>query len=147
MGETIRAVRASDGRPRIRYGLALHLGDVMYDNIGGDTRLDFTVIGPAVNLNSRMESMCKKTRSHALAFGRICAPKRRRGGVFEGVRTQGVAEKRPDLWPDGMMPIVSRRPLIVGSDVAGALLGVLAARMLRPEIPAPPAPASESPPG
>ena len=32
-----------------------------------------------------------------------------------------------------MMPIVSRRPLIVGSDVAGALLGVLAARMLRAE--------------
>ena len=46
-----------------------------------------------------------------------------------------------------MTPIVSRRPLIVGSDVAGALLGVLAARMFRPEIPAPPAPASESPPG
>jgi hypothetical protein len=34
-------------------------GDVMYGNIGGDTRLDFTVIGPAVNLTSRIESMCK----------------------------------------------------------------------------------------
>ena len=95
MGETIRAVATSDGRPRIRYGLALHLGDVMYGNIGGDTRLDFTVIGPAVNLNSRMESMCKKTRSHALAFGRICAPRRRRGGVLREFELKGVAEKRP----------------------------------------------------
>jgi len=51
--------RATDGAPQIHYGLALHVGDVMYGNIGGDTRLDFTVIGPAVNLTSRIESMCK----------------------------------------------------------------------------------------
>ena len=31
----------------------------MYGNIGGDTRLDFTVIGPAVNLTARIESMCR----------------------------------------------------------------------------------------
>jgi adenylate cyclase len=45
--------------PRIEYGLALHIGDVMYGNIGSDTRLDFTVIGPAVNLTARIESMCR----------------------------------------------------------------------------------------
>jgi adenylate cyclase len=33
------------GLPRIDYGLALHVGDVIYGNIGSDTRLDFTVIG------------------------------------------------------------------------------------------------------
>jgi adenylate cyclase len=48
------------GLPRIEYGLALHVGDVMYGNIGSDTRLDFTVIGPAVNLTARIESMCKQ---------------------------------------------------------------------------------------
>ena len=37
------------GEP-IRFGLALHLGQVMYGNIGGGNRLDFTCIGPAVNL-------------------------------------------------------------------------------------------------
>jgi adenylate cyclase len=46
--------------PRIEYGLALHLGDVLYGNIGSDTRLDFTVIGPAVNLTARIESMCRE---------------------------------------------------------------------------------------
>jgi adenylate cyclase len=50
--------RESEGLPRIDYGLALHVGDVMYGNIGSDTRLDFTVIGPAVNLTARIESMC-----------------------------------------------------------------------------------------
>jgi len=48
------------GLPRIEYGLALHLGDVIYGNIGSDTRLDFTVIGPAVNLTARIESMCRQ---------------------------------------------------------------------------------------
>ena len=51
--------RGNAGLPRIEYGLALHLGDVMYGNIGSDTRLDFTVIGPAVNLTARIESMCR----------------------------------------------------------------------------------------
>jgi len=48
------------GLPRIEYGLALHVGDAMYGNIGSDTRLDFTVIGPAVNLTARIESMCRQ---------------------------------------------------------------------------------------
>jgi adenylate cyclase len=47
-------------QPRIDYGLALHVGDVLYGNIGSDTRLDFTVIGPAVNLTARIESMCRQ---------------------------------------------------------------------------------------
>jgi adenylate cyclase len=52
--------RQDAGLPRIDYGLALHVGDVMYGNIGSDTRLDFTVIGPAVNLTARIESMCRQ---------------------------------------------------------------------------------------
>jgi adenylate cyclase len=56
--ENLRRERAH--LPRIEYGLALHLGDVMYGNIGSDTRLDFTVIGPAVNLTARIESMCRQ---------------------------------------------------------------------------------------
>jgi len=38
-----------------RFGVALHVGQVLYGNIGGGNRLDFTCIGPAVNLAARME--------------------------------------------------------------------------------------------
>jgi adenylate cyclase len=53
------ARRALADAPRIEYGIALHIGDVIYGNIGSDTRLDFTVIGPAVNLTARIESLCR----------------------------------------------------------------------------------------
>jgi adenylate cyclase len=46
---------AGDGDNAIRFGLALHVGQVMYGNIGGGNRLDFTCIGPAVNLAARLE--------------------------------------------------------------------------------------------
>jgi len=51
--------RLINGLAEIDFGLALHVGDVMYGNIGSDTRLDFTVIGPAVNRTSRIESLCR----------------------------------------------------------------------------------------
>lgn len=51
--------RAFAGKPRIEFGAALHIGDVMYGNIGTIGRLDFTVIGPAVNLAARIESLTK----------------------------------------------------------------------------------------
>jgi adenylate cyclase len=52
-------LRLAAGVPPIRYGIALHIGDVLYGNIGSETRLDFTVIGPAVNLTARIESLCR----------------------------------------------------------------------------------------
>jgi len=49
--------RRAAGDPEIHFGLALHLGDVSYGNIGAPTRLDFTVIGPAVNHAARIEKV------------------------------------------------------------------------------------------
>jgi adenylate cyclase len=49
--------RRASGKPEIRFGIALHIGDVLYGNIGAPSRLDFTVIGPAVNLASRLQSV------------------------------------------------------------------------------------------
>jgi len=49
--------RSSKGRPTTGLRLGLHLGDVFYGNIGSDQRLDFTVVGPAVNEVSRLISL------------------------------------------------------------------------------------------
>lgn len=50
-------LRKLPGGEALDFGLALHVGDVMYGNIGTSQRLDFTVIGPAVNLTARLESL------------------------------------------------------------------------------------------
>jgi hypothetical protein len=47
------------GEPPVRMVVALHCGTVIYGNIGAAARLDFTVIGPAVNLVSRVETVAK----------------------------------------------------------------------------------------
>jgi adenylate cyclase len=73
------------GLPQIDYGLALHVGDVMYGNIGSDTRLDFTVIGPAVNLTARIESLCRQLGRTLLLssdFARACGVSAKSLGRF-----------------------------------------------------------------
>ena len=57
--ETLNANRSRDGRPFSTVYLGLHIGDVFFGNIGSDERLDFTVVGPAVNEVSRIASMCR----------------------------------------------------------------------------------------
>lgn len=58
---TIQEIREIeiDGEKLIDLGVGLHMGDVYYGNIGAKDRLDFTVMGPAVNLASRLESLTK----------------------------------------------------------------------------------------
>lgn len=53
----------------LRFGIALHVGEVFYGNIGASNRLDFTVIGPAVNEASRVEGMCKQLGQDLLLTG------------------------------------------------------------------------------
>jgi adenylate cyclase len=50
---------APEGQPPLRLVVALHFGEVTYGNIGSMDRVDFTVIGPAVNLVSRIEAVAK----------------------------------------------------------------------------------------
>lgn len=58
--ETDRERRLAAGQPAPDFGIALHVGPVIYGNIGAPDRLDFTVIGPTVNHASRLEGQCKK---------------------------------------------------------------------------------------
>ena len=61
--QTIAALNernSETGRAPLNYGTGVHVGDVMYGNIGSQTRLDFTVIGPAVNMASRLETLTKQ---------------------------------------------------------------------------------------
>ena len=53
-------VRAATGRALIRIGIGLHIGEVFYGNVGATDRLDFTAIGPAVNLVCRLEGLTKR---------------------------------------------------------------------------------------
>jgi len=52
--------RVAADEPPIDFGLALHLGEVSYGNIGAPDRLDFTVIGPAVNHATRLEKLASE---------------------------------------------------------------------------------------
>ena len=51
--------RERSGEPRLEFGLALHVGDVMYGNLGVPQRMQFTVIGAAANEAARLAGMCK----------------------------------------------------------------------------------------
>jgi adenylate cyclase len=55
----LNARRTADKLPTTGFYLALHIGDVFYGNIGSADRLDFTVIGPAVNEVTRIAGMCR----------------------------------------------------------------------------------------
>jgi adenylate cyclase len=55
----LKARRAAEGRPVTSLYLGLHIGDVFYGNIGSEDRLDFTVVGPAVNEVARIAAMCR----------------------------------------------------------------------------------------
>jgi len=55
--------RAQNGLPVTDMYLGLHVGEVFYGNIGSTERLDFTVVGPAVNEASRIAAMCRRSSS------------------------------------------------------------------------------------
>lgn len=60
---------------RFRFGVALHVGRILYGNIGGGNRLDFTCIGPAVNLAARLEKIASRLHRTVVAsegFAGIC---------------------------------------------------------------------------
>ena len=63
----LNARRSAAGRPVTTAYVGLHIGQVFYGNIGSEDRLDFTVVGPAVNEVSRIASMCNSVDREFLA--------------------------------------------------------------------------------
>ena len=65
--QRLNETRAGKGLPEIKFGIALHVGQVMYGNVGTDRRLDFTVIGPAANEVARLDGLSKKLQTPIVA--------------------------------------------------------------------------------
>ena len=65
--------RRRQSLPPLSFGAALHFGEVFWGNIGAANRLDFTAIGPAVNLASRLEGLCKPLGKSVLISGALAA--------------------------------------------------------------------------
>ena len=79
------------GEEPLRCGLALHLGDVEFGNIGTSLRLDFTVIGPAVNMASRLEGLTKELGRSLLASASFAAATSARLESLGEHRLRGIA--------------------------------------------------------
>jgi adenylate cyclase len=89
---------AEPGRPKLAIGVGLHVGQVMYGNIGGRERLDFTVIGGSVNELCRVESLCKSVGSPLLMTSDFAAALQRDDLVVLGRHVlRGVAEPQEIL--------------------------------------------------
>lgn len=79
----VNSIREAEGLPALRFGTGLHRGNILYGNIGAEARLDFTVIGPAVNEASRIEGMCKQLGETVLASKAVA------DGISSGKRHLG----------------------------------------------------------
>jgi len=90
--EALNQTRRQRGEPTLEFGLALHVGDVMYGNIEVPERLQFTVIGAAANEASRLAGLCKTLGRSILissAFP-LCFPEEMISLGFHNLR--GVAD-------------------------------------------------------
>ena len=70
----------------LRFGLALHFGEALYGNIGGGSRLDFTCIGPAINLAARIEKVAARLERTVVASRAFA------GGLAEEFEPLGAFE-------------------------------------------------------
>jgi adenylate cyclase len=71
--DRLNAVRREAGKPIAAVDLALHVGEVLYGNVGAVDRLDFTVIGPAVNEVARIETLCEPLGRKVLISAELAA--------------------------------------------------------------------------
>jgi adenylate cyclase len=96
--------RRSAGLPELAVDVVLHFGQVVYGNVGTNRRLDFTVIGRAVNEASRIEELCKETGRSILVsetFARRCGRRLEEVGTFA---LRGLERKQRVWTPSSTSP-------------------------------------------
>ncbi len=94
---TLNEVRAAAGLPAVTVDIALHVGEVLYGNVGATDRLDFTVIGPAVNEVARIEALCEPLGRPVLISAEFAASVNDTGGRLESLghyNLRGVREAK-----------------------------------------------------
>ena len=94
--DRLNRVRRDAGKPVAEVDLALHVGEVLYGNVGAVDRLDFTVIGPAVNEVARIELLCEPLGYKVLVSADLAAAAddHCRLGALGHHRLRGVREPR-----------------------------------------------------
>jgi adenylate cyclase len=95
--DALNTARAAQGKPVAPVDLALHLGEVLYGNVGAVDRLDFTVIGPAVNEVARIEALCEPLNRNVLVSAELAAASDASGELLHSVgyhTLRGVREAR-----------------------------------------------------
>jgi len=99
--EAINTERTCMMTPDLSVGIALHAGDVFYGNVGSETRLDFTVVGPVVNLAARIAELAKDLERQLLVSDALADIMGCRSGLFGRYQVKGfdepVAVYSPDL--------------------------------------------------
>ncbi|MDP1962539.1 MAG: adenylate/guanylate cyclase domain-containing protein [Reyranella sp.] len=94
--DALNAERRKAGKPAAGLDISLHIGRVLYGNVGTAQRLDFTVIGPAVNEASRIEKLCEPLGQSLLvsqAFAEAATASRRCLVSLGRHRLRGVREE------------------------------------------------------
>jgi adenylate cyclase len=97
----LNAERARNGLPVTEAYLGLHIGEVFYGNIGAQDRLDFTVVGPAVNEASRIAALCRSVERDVLissAFASAARPEDRARLVSVGRYALKGVERAQELF-------------------------------------------------
>lgn len=92
----VNCARAEASKPVAEVDLALHIGEVLYGNVGAADRLDFTVIGPAVNEAARIETLCEPLGRKVLVSAEFAAAAGSSNGLqpLGHHRLRGVREPR-----------------------------------------------------
>lgn len=101
--QSFNAARRAAGKPVMDFGLALHLGEVLYGNIGAHDRLDFTVVGPAVNEASRIQALCRPLARDVL----VSRTFRRAAGAEAGLASLGLHALRDVAEPQELFAFAS----------------------------------------